>query len=215
MWIPLPVARTASDSRERASSPRVKAACAPMAASRRPSPSPPLGETDVFVDPLAHLAAAVAVGHLVAEDPPQADFLEGLLQGFQRAADEAGRGMMIDHRGGAGPNGFDRPDEAAVVQDFLVDGPVQAPPEILQDGHEVRGRLDVGQDSPGQRRIEMVVAADDARADQVSRQIDGPHRRGIRREVPAYLDNPVPVDQDVQAFVDLWRQELQQASIFQ
>ena len=155
---------------------------------------------------------AVAVGRLVAEHAAQADGVEALAQDVERAVDELGAGVVVDHRRDADHGGVGRAREAARPDDALVEGAVEAPPQVPELLGEVLARLDAHHQAPGERRVEVVVRADETRADVAAGR--EPLRPGVlRREARADLDDLAAVDRDVLRPGDGAGVEMEQADV--
>ena len=150
----------------------------------------------VLLQPAVAAFGTVAVRHLVTERRPQPDLLERALQGAERSADERGRRVVIDEERGAGKRGLDGPDQARQVDRFRIEGPVQPPPDPLQDLHEAPGRDARGRHPPGQGAVQVGVGVDEARDHDHAREVR--HLLARRRgERPPALHDPLAVHAQV------------------
>ena len=171
MWRPRFEIRTASPRAARVSSPTVKPAWAPIAASTRgrSAAARPIGvdfagEAQVLAYPGARALHAVAVGRLVAEEAAYADLLVGLAYDRKTPVDGLGPGMVVHDARHPRHGRVRAAGEGARFEDGQVDGTVEPPPQMSELlGEVLRGR-DVDHESPGQRRVQVGVGADESGA---------------------------------------------------
>jgi hypothetical protein len=159
--------------------------------------------------------AAVAVRGFVAGDAAQAGLDEPPAQRVQRPGHEIGRRMVVDDRGTAALDRFQRADETAVVERLLVQCPIQPPPQVLQRGDEVRARLDLGHDAARQAGIEVVVRADDAGHDELSVHLAHLGLRVAGCQSGTHLLDQRALDRDVDAALHQRRFELDGGDVLQ
>jgi hypothetical protein len=119
-------------------------------------------EALVLGEATAGAVGPVAVGDAVGADDPHADVGTGVSDHVERALDRVGALVVVDDRGRAGEQRLDGAQAGARPQHVEVEGSVEAPPDLLEDLPE-RGRRDRrGGHAARQRRVQVVVGADQA-----------------------------------------------------
>ncbi len=128
-------------------------------------------EAPVLADARECPLEPVAVGGLVTEHRAHPEAAQGLLDDVERAVDRVRRGVVVDERGRAREERLHAADQGRGPDAVLVERPVEAPPDPLQDLGEVRGRRERVGHPPCERRVEMGVGADVAGDDEAARAV--------------------------------------------
>ena len=131
-------------------------------------------ETAVLLQPPAGPVGPVSVGHPVGAHHPHPDLGAGVGDHRQRTVDRVGRLVVVDDRRAPDRQRFQRPQPGRPGDRVEVEGLVQPPPDQLQDLPERRGRPRRRRHPAGQRRVQVVVGAD-----QPGRDGGGPHYTDI------------------------------------
>ncbi len=126
----------------------------------------------VFVEPLPPFAGAVAVGDFITQHTAAADRGDAVFERREAAVDRVGRGVVVDERGRAAAERGERADLAADFDAFERVGPIEPPPDELQNLVEVFGRPRRGRHPGGQRGIQMRVAVHQAGHEHRAATID-------------------------------------------
>ncbi len=103
----------------------------------------------------------VAVGHLVGAHHPHAHLGARLGDHVQAAVDGGGGGVVVDDGGRARLERLDRAEQGRPAHQVEVEREVEPPPDLLQDLREPGGRGRRRGHAPGQRRVEVMVGADE------------------------------------------------------
>jgi hypothetical protein len=104
---------------------------------------------------------AVPVGHAVGRVDPHAHVGEAGGDGRQRTLDRVGRLVMIDHGRAAVLQRLEGSESGRVEDDVQIERPIQPPPHELEDVHESLGRARGCWHAPGERRVDVMVRADE------------------------------------------------------
>ena len=108
----------------------------------------------------------------------------GLRDARQASGNRAGARMMVEYRGGSVPDAVDHRHHGAQVDVVQVQHLIQAPPQPLQDLHEVVRRLVLQRHPASKRAVQMHMRVDQSghdeptpRIQKLRRRILLPHRR--------------------------------------
>src|SRR5512140_809777 len=74
--------------------------------------------------------------------------------------------MVVDDRGGPGFERLERPEPRRPADHLQVEGGVEPPPDLLEDLAEGRRDLRGRRHAPGERRVQVVMGADEPRRDR-------------------------------------------------
>ena len=106
------------------------------------------------------------IGDFIAEHASHTDHPEGLSDDVQRSRDGVGGRVVIEDRGGAGPDGFHRAHHGGIVDGLLIERLVEPPPHPAQHLGERRRRGRRSWHAPRERRVHVRVRADETRQDE-------------------------------------------------
>ena len=162
------------------------------AREREVLPSQAVEEAPVLGDARERPFRPVAVGRLVAEDGADAEAAQGRLDDVERPVDRVRRRVMVDERRGTGEERLHPADQGRRPDAVLVEGPVEPPPDPLQDLGEVRGRRERVGHPPCERGVEVRVGADVAGDDEAAGAVAAGPSSG-RGDAPVH-DVDVPGD---------------------
>jgi hypothetical protein len=119
-----------------------------------------LGECDIFLHSGAYFNhASIAVGDFIARRATHSHLTHTLGDGFQRAFDEGGAGMMVDAACGTCGNSVQRTNEAGIIASFLIQATVQAPPPFLKNLYEIILWSSIDHHAAGKPRIIVMMRA--------------------------------------------------------
>ena len=133
------------------------------------TPSAGAQEALVLGQAAAGAVGAVAVGHAVRADDAHADLGAGVGDDVEAALDGRRALVVVDDRRRAGEQRLQRAEAGRGAQHVEVQGGVEAPPDLLEDLGEVVRRGRRRRHAAGQRRVEVVVPADEAGGDGAHR----------------------------------------------
>ena len=124
---------------------------------------PPTGADEALVlgQPAAGAVGPVAVGDAVRTHHGHADLGARLGDHVEAALDRVRALVMVDDAGGAAHQRLGGAEAGARPDHVEVEGGVEAPPHLLEDRCEVGGRGRRGRHPARQRRVQVVVGADE------------------------------------------------------
>jgi len=162
---------------------------------------PPLplltGEPDVLRDPLLALPLPAAVRDLVAEVGPQPDLGDGPFELGERPRDRGRRRMVVEQGRHPAPEMAHCPHERRLVDRVQVEGPVELPPQLVQDLPERMGGEVREGHPPSEGRVEVSVSVDETGGDEAPPRIDPLSPRDLRRWARACRRDPISLDEEV------------------
>jgi hypothetical protein len=106
---------------------------------------------------------SVAIGHLVTTPHPHAHLGTGGGDDIQRPVDGVGRTVVVDDAGRARFEGLQGSKHGRPADHLHIERPVEPPPDQLQDLAELRRHPRRRGHASGQGRIQVMVAANQAR----------------------------------------------------
>ena len=146
--------------------------------------SPGAQEPLVLLQPAPRPIGPVTVGDAVGEPGAHPDLGAGLGDDVQAALDGVGRFVVVHDGGGAALQRLEGAEHGGPADHLQVQRAVQAPPDELQDLLEVAGRPRRGGHAAGQRRVQVVVRADESRGQGCHPHTSASLLPGLRRLGP-------------------------------
>ena len=115
----------------------------------------------VLGQPPPGAVGTVAIGHAVGAHHPHAHGGAGVGDDVEAAVDGVRALVVVDDGGRAALERLEGTEHGRPADHLEVEGGVEAPPDLLEDLHERRRRPGRRRHPAGQRRVEVVVAADE------------------------------------------------------
>ena len=158
----------------------------------------PLGKFGVLGNGLVAFFLTAAVGDLVAQARTHAQLLRGVLNGKEAARNLAEARVVIEDRGDAIADGVKNRGIGAGLGAIERQVVVDLPPLLLKILQEVGGVAALNGKAAGQTRVDVGVAVDESRHDEVALGIDvlGIRVLGLELALGAYFDDRISVNGD-------------------
>ena len=158
----------------------------------------PLGKLGVLGNGLVAFFLTAAVGDLVAQARTHAQLLSCILNGKEAAWDLAEARVVIEDRGDAIADGVKNRGIGAGLGAVERQVVIDLPPLLLKILQEVGGVAALNGKAAGQTRVDVGVAIDESRHDEVALGIDvlGIRVLGLELALGAHFDDRISVNGD-------------------